>query len=79
MALSKEQQLGEIVALRIKTKTNRSLRSDLASGILAAFKKHGIAVDGAMVDEIIIALPDEVGDQLINVVLPGGTNCGAGT
>lgn len=75
MALSKESRLGEIVALRIKTKTNRTLQEDLTSAVEGAFKKHGITLDSGLRQDIIIAIPEEIGDQLVNVVLPGGTNC----
>jgi hypothetical protein len=75
MALSKERRLGEIVALRIKMKTNTALREDLISAIEGAFKKHKIKVDPGVRSDLIIAIPDEVSGQLSNVVLPGGTNC----
>jgi adenosylmethionine-8-amino-7-oxononanoate aminotransferase len=75
MALSKDRKLGEIVALRVKTKTNKALNADLTAAIQGAFAKHGIIVDPSMHTDLIVALPDEIERQLSDVVLPGGTNC----
>ena len=75
MSLSKERLLGEAVALRIKTKTNPAIQSDLASAIESVFSKHGIKLDPGLTSELVIAVPDELGGQLSDVVLPGGTNC----
>lgn len=75
MSLPKERLLGEVVALRVKTKTNPALQSDLASAIEEAFSKHNIKLDPGMKGELVIAVPDELGGQLADVVLPGGTNC----
>lgn len=75
MELPKERRLGEIVALRIKTKTNSELQNDLIAAIDDTFKKHNVIVDPGLKSHLIVAIPDEVGDQLSDVVLPGGTNC----
>lgn len=75
MELSKDRKLGEIVALRVKTKTNKALSADLAAAIQGAFAKHGITVDPSMHADLIVALPEEIERQLSDVVLPGGTNC----
>lgn len=75
MELSPERRLGEIVALRVKAKTNAALQRDLTSAIQDAFKKHGVVVDPDLKTNIIVALADEIDAQLGEVVLPGGTNC----
>lgn len=75
MALSNERRIGEIVALRIKMKTNGALREDLIAAISDTFKKHNVTVDPDLQPDLIIAIPEEVGSQLSEVVLPGGTNC----
>lgn len=73
--LSKERRLGEVVALRVKAKTNRALQADLTAAIEGAFKKHNIALDPEVKGDLVISIPDEIGDELNDVVLPGGTNC----
>lgn len=58
-----------------ETKTNPQLQSDLASAIEQAIIKHNIKLDPGVKSELVIAVPDELGGQLSDVVLPGGTNC----
>lgn len=75
MALSREQRIGEIVALRTKLKANPALRQEIQQSIADIFKKHGIRSDPDLGPDLIFAIPEEVADALADVILPGGTNC----
>lgn len=75
MSLSSERRIGEIVALRVKMKTNQNLRQELISAIENTFKNHNVNIDPNIKSDLIIAIPDEIDGQLSGVVLPGGTNC----
>ncbi|RVE88357.1 hypothetical protein [Sinorhizobium meliloti] len=75
MALSPEQRIGEIVALRTKLKVNPSLRNEINNSIGEILKKQGISLDPDLRPDLIFAIPEEVADALADVILPGGTNC----
>ncbi|MEY9772084.1 hypothetical protein ABIA14_004425 [Sinorhizobium fredii] len=75
MTLTKEQRVGEIVALRTKLKVNPDIRKELNDAMTAVLSKNGIRYDAELSPELIFALPEEVADALSDVILPGGTNC----
>lgn len=75
MTLTKEQRLGEIVALRTKLRTKPELRGELSNAVSETLAKNGIQLDPDISPELIFALPEEISDALSQVVLPGGTNC----
>jgi hypothetical protein len=73
--LSPSERLGEVAALRAKVKSNASALSRLHTAITDALSSVGITIDPRIGNNIIIALPEEISDNLNNVILPGGTNC----
>lgn len=75
MTLTKEQRIGEIVALRTKLKVQPALRREIHDAVTAVLSKQGIKLDPDISPELIFALPEEVADMLSDVILPGGTNC----
>lgn len=74
-ALSKEQRLGEIMALRTKMKSTTSLRVQVLAAVSDVYAKHGIKIDDTMLTDLSLAIPEELKNDLGVVVLPGGTNC----
>jgi hypothetical protein len=74
--LTKEQRKGEIAALRARIKANPALHVEVLAALVGAFRQNGITIDGRVVADLTIALPEEVTNEMTNVVLPGGTNCG---
>ena len=75
MELTKEQRLGEIVALRTKMRTMPELRSELNDAVRDVLAGNGIKLDPGISPDLIFAIPEEISDALSAVVLPGGTNC----
>ena len=75
MELTKEQRLGEIVALRTKMRTMPELRTELNAAVVAVLKGKGIVLDPGISPDLIFAIPEEITDALGGVILPGGTNC----
>ena len=75
MELSKEQRLGEIVALRTKMRSNPELRTELNDAVRGVLENKGITLDPSISPDLIFAIPEEISDALSAVVLPGGTNC----
>lgn len=75
MELTKEQRLGEIVALRTKMRVMPELRAELNTAIITVLKGKGIVLDPGLSPDLIFAIPEEITDALGEVILPGGTNC----
>lgn len=74
--LSKEQIVGEALALRAKIKSNATLRVQMLAAISEALGKSGIRLDDEVLSTLTIAVQEELEDVLPNAVtLPGGTNC----
>lgn len=73
--LNDSERLGEIAAIRSKLKSNPQALSVLNSAVADALSNAGIKVDAAISSSLIIALPEELSENLNNVILPGGTNC----
>lgn len=73
--LTKEQRKGEITALRARMKANPSLHVEVLAALVSTFRANGITIDGRVVSDLTIGLPEEVTNEMTNVVLPGGTNC----
>jgi len=74
--LSKEQIVGEALALRAKIKSNTTLRVQMLAAITEALGKNGITLDDEVLATLTIAVQEELEDTLPNAVtLPGGTNC----
>jgi hypothetical protein len=74
-ALSASERLGEIASLRAKLKTNDKARSALTIALRGAFSEANITLDPSIESSLIIAIPEELSENLNNVILPGGTNC----
>ena len=75
-SLSKAERAGEIASIRGKIKANPTLQVELLAAVTKTLREHGIRVDNRVVSDIAIALPEEITNELANVViLPGGTNC----
>ena len=77
MELSKNERKGELTAIRTKIKGSTTLRIELLASVIGVLRNHGISVDDRVVSDLIIALPEEVMHEMKEVILPGGTNCGA--
>lgn len=73
--LSDVERKGEIAAIRAKLKSKPDAVSSLNKAIITALSDAGIKVDSSISSSIVIALADELSDNLNNVTLPGGTNC----
>lgn len=71
------ERLGEIAGIRAKLKSDSGALAALKHAIGHALKDHGIESEAGVIDSIVIALPEELSDNLNNVILPGGTNCAA--
>lgn len=75
MALSAEQRLGEIVALRTRMKSTNALRIQILAAVSDIYSRHGIKIEDEMLVDLAIAIPEELQNELSEVILPGGTNC----
>jgi hypothetical protein len=73
--MSKEQRLGEIIALRTKMKSMTALRLQVLAAIAEIYKQHGIEIEDSILSDLAIAIPEELKNDLGVVILPGGTNC----
>ena len=77
MEFTHKERKGEITALRTKIKGSTALRIELLASVIGVLRNHNISVDDRVVSELVIALPEEVMHEMAEVILPGGTNCGA--
>ncbi|MBP2559200.1 3-oxoacyl-ACP reductase-like protein [Neorhizobium galegae] len=73
--LNDSERLGEIAAIRARLKSNPQALSALNSAVSDVFSANGIEVDGSISSSLVIALPEELSENLNQVILPGGTNC----
>ncbi|WP_347138871.1 hypothetical protein [Paracoccus sp. SSK6] len=75
MALSENERKGEIAAIRAKLKSKPGSMEALNDAIHTSLSAQGINIDNGLNGGFVIALPEELADNLNQVTLPGGTNC----
>lgn len=71
--MQQNERKGEITSLRTKIKESSILRIELLAAVIGVLRNHNIALDESIVTDLVIAIPEEITNEMMGVVLPGGT------